>query len=95
MLSTDLRSFLCCLPMFSGQLEPAETLFSSFIYQYHKTQHSRLFTTALVKWEAQQLDHVRLAKVIVFCFSLVLRIFCFSAFHGGAMAEEGTFLSLK
>lgn len=56
MFSTGLCSFLCCFHMFSGELEPPEALFSSFIYQYHKTQHcaqnSSLFKTPLVKGKA-------------------------------------------
>lgn len=78
--------------MFSGQLEPAEALFSSFIYQYHKTQHfaqnSSLFKMPLVKGRAQHLDHVGLVKTTVFYFSLALFISCLSAFHVGVMGER-------
>lgn len=52
--------------MFAEELEPAEALFPSFIYQYHKmeqfAQNSCLFKTPLEKERTQHLSHVGLQK---------------------------------
>lgn len=61
--SGDLSSFICCFPTFTGLLEPPPDLFSSFTYQYHRTEE--------VKGRAQHLVHVGLAKLAVFSFSLL------------------------
>lgn len=81
--SRDLSSFLCCFHTFTGLLEPPPDLFSSFTYQYHRTEEEVMSTASSSCWSCKTGCFLLLSPASFFFF--------FSDSDAGAMGEREHF----